>query len=121
MLPKDQRLRSKKDFSKVYRLGHHYQDKFLKLIVYKNDDEQQLVGFVVSKKVNKQAVKRNRIKRQLREAYRLHQGGLSQGLKMIFVAKHKTNHVDFAQLVKSMNQLLQLASVYEQKDYIVHS
>lgn len=74
MLPKKFRLKNHSSFLATYKINNSVCDR--NLIVYlgkeKTDETQPTkVGVVVSKKVHKRAVKRNRIKRLIREAYRL--------------------------------------------------
>lgn len=74
-LPKDRRLATPADYRRVYQSRHwgsseHYSFNALAA-------ERRAIGVTVSKKVAKSAVTRNRIKRQIKEFYRLHQDGLS--------------------------------------------
>ncbi len=84
MLPKPQRLRSSRDFSKVYHLGSKAVSAHLVVRVLEtggpgaqptgqteaspalNSAVLGQVGIVVSQKVSKRAVVRNRLKRQVR-------------------------------------------------------
>ncbi|MEY3297199.1 MAG: Ribonuclease protein component [Cyanobacteriota bacterium] len=80
MLPKFQRLRHSRDFSKVYRLGRKGVSPHFVVRVWDNPveghgenrqsalqrSEVGRVGIVVSQKVSKRAVVRNRLKRQVR-------------------------------------------------------
>lgn len=59
-------LKSRSDFLKVQSSGKKWVSHGLILQVRENDLGQKRVGFTVSKKVDKSAVKRNRIKRRLR-------------------------------------------------------
>jgi len=65
MLPKQNRLKKKKDCDSVIKQGRHNADRFLVLKIQRNSLEQSRIGFVVSKKISKKAVERNRIKRRL--------------------------------------------------------
>ncbi len=61
------------------------------------------MGFVVSKKVDKSAVKRNRIKRLIRESFRI-----KQNLKpadYVIMAKPSVAKLDNQQISESLNQL----------------
>ena len=70
MLPQENRLKTSRDFDKVYKKGSHYRGTYGKLVVFnRNDDSPTRFGIVVSAKRGN-AVERNRAKRQVREAIR---------------------------------------------------
>ena len=72
--PKKEKLKSKKLIEKLFKEGKTLSNFPLKLIYLKVDvpvDAKFKTGVAVPKKNFKSAVKRNRIKRLLREAYRL--------------------------------------------------
>ncbi|MDX1313971.1 MAG: ribonuclease P protein component [Eudoraea sp.] len=72
--PKNERLKSKKLIELVFQDGKNLKQFPLKLIYLKADlpeDVKCQVAMAVPKKRIRQAVKRNRIKRLMREAYRL--------------------------------------------------
>ncbi len=70
MLSKLNRLKKKKDFENVAQKGRQVNRGFLVLKFTPNGKNENRFGFVVSKKVLKRAVDRNKIKRQLRHAVR---------------------------------------------------
>lgn len=72
--PKKEKLKSKKLIEQLFAEGKHLNNFPLKLIYLKevfNDEVKTKTMVVAPKKNFKSAVKRNRIKRLLREAYRL--------------------------------------------------
>lgn len=74
MLKKQFRLKNKSAFNATYRIKHSYHRCGIVLWVGKKKDKDEYptkAGFVVSKKTHKRAVKRNRLKRLMRESYRL--------------------------------------------------
>ena len=74
MLKKENRLKSKRAFSATYRNSKSISTDSIILYVGKIKEDKNCptrVGFVVSKKVHKRAVKRNRIKRITREVIRI--------------------------------------------------
>lgn len=72
--PKKEKLKSKKQIEKLFQEGRSLSSFPLKLIYLKTEaptDVKFKTGVAVPKKFFKSAVKRNRIKRLLRETYRL--------------------------------------------------
>lgn len=69
MLKKTNRINKTRDLQKVYRSGKTMHTPALVIKFVKGDKLR--TGFVVSKKISKKAVERNRIKRALREKMRL--------------------------------------------------
>ncbi|VAW44176.1 Ribonuclease P protein component [hydrothermal vent metagenome] len=69
--PKGKRLLTRLDYSRVFSGSIRIHNKaFTLLIHYNNDSSCSKIGLVISKKVHKTAVQRNRIKRLIRETFR---------------------------------------------------
>ncbi len=69
--PKPFHLRTSRDFGRVYRSGRRARGSILLLVGAPNDLGHPRLGLSVSKKIWKHAVKRNRVRRVFREAFRL--------------------------------------------------
>jgi len=72
MLNKENRLRTRFEYKISKKYGKHLSGKYFHLYVLKpkNYQKDTKVGIVISNKVSKSAVKRNRLKRLFREAIR---------------------------------------------------
>lgn len=64
------RLKRGSDFDRVFRQGKRLAGRYVCLHYISNDEDRTRVGLTVSKKVDKRAVRRNLIKRRLREIFR---------------------------------------------------
>lgn len=88
MLASIHRLSGKKDLEKIKSEGILYQSKiFGARVLVKKDDEVSRYAFLVSTKISKQAVQRNRIKRAMREAVRHKLFLIGKGYDIIFLPK----------------------------------
>lgn len=75
------------DFERVYRQGRSHSNRLLVLHVFpRGDAAPARLGLSVSRKVGG-AVERNRVKRLLREAFRLDEAELSPGQDLVVVAR----------------------------------
>jgi ribonuclease P protein component len=70
-LPKDARLRKSAEFRTVYDGGRRFDGRLVTVFVLPTRLDQHRLGITASRKLSRLAVKRNRAKRLLREAFRL--------------------------------------------------
>jgi len=111
MLPKANRLKRKKDFDQVFKYGTGIDGSFLFLKVRKTDSDQKRFGFVVSQKVSKKAVVRNKTKRRLREAVREVFPQVISGIDVILVAKPKITDKEFCEIEEAVEFLFRKAKI----------
>lgn len=103
MLKKCFRLKNNAAFGATYKNRKIVANEYFILYAGKEKECKEQItrfGFVVSKKIHKRAVKRNRIKRLLRESVRIAQkkGEIDCSNKLlsyVFVAKTKALELDF--------------------------
>ncbi len=79
-------LKERRDFQHVYKKGKTFANHSLVLYVLETKELGGRVGFAAGKKLGC-AVVRNRVKRLLRECYRLHQGELKENLALLLVGR----------------------------------
>lgn len=111
MLPKEYRLKKRLAFTATYRTGKTLHKDGITVFLgrKKIDNSPTRVGFVVSKKIHKRAVKRNRIRRLMRESYRLliKEGAVSDKyLSIIFVASAKLLDKNFIEIDTAIRKLV---------------
>lgn len=106
MLAKQKRLTKKKDFEKIYRKGKTVKNDFLVLKTASNNLTINRFAFVVSQKISKKAVVRNKIKRRLRELVRLNINKMGAGRDFVFIALPGIEKKDFKQIKEAFEGLL---------------
>lgn len=110
-LPRSRILKKKKDFQAVYSRGKSYANRFLVLYVFRSNEMQGKVGFAAGKKLGN-AVKRNRVKRLLRESYRMHQAEIEEGLSLLLVGRKAALDAGCRDLEKAFLALLGKAGIW---------
>ena len=79
-------LKKNYEFQRLYHKGKSAVSPFLVLYVRKANRQFNRIGLTVSTKLGK-AVQRNKIRRRLREIYRLHEDELIHGIDLVIVAR----------------------------------
>ena len=105
--PKAMRVRSRLDFAAVYERGVRISDGCLSLTALLNDRPTSRLGLAVSKRCGN-AVQRNRLKRRLREAFRLSRAELPAGLDLVVQPRADTP-LELAVLRRSLASLAKRA------------
>lgn len=114
MLPKQYRLKKNSAFKATYKVKNSTRSGGVTLFagIIKKNDTPTKAGFVVSKKVHKRAVKRNRLKRLMRESYRIllkenTLGNSQKYLSLIFVGSEFALDKDFKYIKFHIQKLLE--------------
>jgi len=110
---KKDKLKSKKNIERLFNEGRSITVYPLRLVYLEtefNDSSILKTGVSVSKKHHKTAVSRNRIKRLLREAYRLNKqkffnnSSTSYAFMILYLSKEGTNSADINSAMKMLFQ-----------------
>lgn len=99
-----QRLRRKSDFDSVYAHGTRIADGYFAVIACANDLVRPRLGLAVSVKTAGNAVERNRIRRVIREAFRVHQHELPT-LDIVVSARSRARGAASGELRASLETL----------------
>jgi ribonuclease P protein component len=112
--PRRAHLRASAEFQAVFGGGSRFSGPLFRLQVLPaapgQDQPLARLGMTVSKRVDKRAVARNRIRRQIREVFRLQRASLPPG-DYVFQAKPEARQVDNPGLRAALLKLLAKAAM----------
>lgn len=109
--PKNQRLTRPFEFESVRKNGRVERGRLVMLGVFKAAETTGFrAGFVTSRAVG-QAVRRNRVRRRLREIVRKHQHEISDGFWLVTIARASAANASYAQLEAEWLRLAGRASI----------
>jgi len=102
--PRQLRLLTGGDFKRVFDGAvFKVSEQPLLILASPNDLDHPRIGFVISKKNIRRAVKRNRVRRIIRESFRLNQHTLPN-LDMVILARKDLDKLDNVALFQLMNR-----------------
>lgn len=87
-------------FRRLYQKGAQAGNRYLVLYCRKNRSPENRVGITTGKKLGN-AVTRNRVRRRLREVYRLHESQFYPGYDIVVVARSRAVDASFQQLTQA--------------------
>jgi ribonuclease P protein component len=105
------RLRKNADFQRVRLSGRSEANRHLVLVALPNKLEHSRFGFAVSKRIGN-AVKRSKIKRQLREVVRLKQNLIEAGWDILLIARVPIRTAAYQEMDRSVIHLLQKMGLF---------
>ncbi|MCA9944006.1 MAG: ribonuclease P protein component [Anaerolineales bacterium] len=110
MLPQPHRLKRSAEVVNVQQQGRSWRHPLCILLSKAGEAEASRFAFIASKRVGK-AVVRNRVKRLLREAVRLHLDNIQPGWDCVWIARPQLSQASFAEVETAVLQLLARAKL----------
>lgn len=110
MLPQPHRLKRSADVTLVQKQGRSWRHPLCILLSKQGGTQASRFAFIASKRVGK-AVVRNRVKRLLREAVRLHLDDIQPGWDCVWIARPQLSQASFAEVETAVLRLLAQAKL----------
>ncbi len=101
-------------FRRLYARGKSAANSYLVIYCRKNGSTENRIGYTVSKKLG-HAVVRNRVRRRLREIYRLHESEFLSGRDIVVVARSRTVGAPYAKLERAFLSLSEKLGLLAEK------
>ena len=101
-------------FRRLYARGKSAANSYLVIYCRKNGGTENRIGYTVSKKLG-HAVVRNRVRRRLREIYRLHEAEFLPGRDIVVVARSRTVGAPYAKLERAFLSLSEKLGLLAEK------
>ena len=110
-------LKKNYEFKNILKRGIYFPGKYIDIYIQKNKKDSNYIGIAVSVKVAK-ATKRNRIKRLIRENYRLIEKEIKDGYNIIFLWKKKIDikEATFNHINQDMLMIFEKAKLLKNKE-----
>lgn len=108
-----QTLRKNYEFGRVYHRGQHVASRTLVIHYFSRKQKSLRLGVTASKQV-KGSVGRNRVKRLLREAYRLNEDKLRPGFDLILVGRAVEGPIGLKQIETDFLKCCRRAGILRQ-------
>ena len=109
-MEKKYRLRKNMEFKTVYSVGKKFWNRNFILYIRKNNKDETRAGFTITKK-HGNAVVRNKIRRRMKEVYRLNFNNLKVGYDLVFIPKINIKNISYSELENSMIHIMKIAKV----------
>jgi len=104
------------EFKRIYKRGKFFVGRFIILYVLTNSYSCNRLGITVNKKIGK-SVKRNRIRRLIKENYRHYENFIKDGYDLVFVSRSTIDLPEFTDIKKEMKFLLKKLNVFNREKW----
>jgi len=103
---KKKRLLNPIEYVKLNRVGRREDTAHFKIVFAPNGLGISRLGITVGRRTGNSVV-RNKVKRLIREFYRLHKAGFPQGYDILIAAKQGARHLDYRRVKEELGAFIQ--------------
>lgn len=111
-MKKTKMLKKNYEFRKVLSKGKYYSGEYVEALILSNRKNENYLGIAISTKIGK-AVKRNKIKRLIRENYYRYEERILDGQSIVILWKKKqsTENATFSNIKNDMAKMFDKAKI----------
>lgn len=99
------RIKKRADFLRIQGGGKKSRTEHFLLIACPNDGPRARLGVTITKKIDKRAVRRNFVKRRVREFFRKNQGRIGRSSDIVVVALRGANELSGLEITRELDKL----------------
>ena len=103
---KKERIRKKKDFEKIFSQGERKKNSYFVIIQKTNTLNVRRIAIIIKKKDYRKAHIRNKLKRRIREIYRLNKEKFPANTDCIIIIKESASNLSYHELQNKLFKLL---------------
>ena len=109
-MKKTEMLKKNYEFKNVLKRGKYVSGSYIEAFFIKNNLSKNKIGIAVGTKIGK-AVKRNYLKRIIKEAYRLNEEKVGEGKSIVFLIKKRVNieEITFQKVEQDILEIIEKA------------
>ena len=112
-MKKTVKLKKNYEFKNTFKRGKYFSGNLIECFYLKNKEEKNYIGIAISSKLCNE-VKRNRIKRVIRESYRKLENQINTGNIFVFLWKKKKNieECNYKNVLEDMKKIFKKMDIY---------
>lgn len=117
MLAKQFRLVKEKDFKKIFKLGQSSYIKIFHLKILANQLETNRYGIVISSKISKKSVERNKLKRQFRAIIKEFDKRLVPGFDLVLIVSPAALGQEYEFIKDELKKILSKLRLFKSSEH----
>ena len=116
-MKKTRMLKMNYEFSNVFSKGEYYSGEVIEAFILNNETQFNYLGLAISSKAG-HAYQRNKVKRLLRESFRIYEEDIISGISIVFLLKKRVNIKDlkYKLVLKDMKNILENGKILKCKN-----
>ena len=105
-------IKKSEEFQKIIKSNKSLRTKYFYIYINKHEDSNYHFGLSVGKKIGN-AVRRNKVKRQLREI--ISENDYQKNFDCIIIVRREINEASFSEIKEDLNEILKKQKIIKEK------